>query len=34
VIEAGADHSERAWAARFEHAVRFLLPRRKGDVNW
>jgi len=30
----GARHEEAAWASRFEHAIRFLLPRRRGDVNW
>jgi predicted alpha/beta superfamily hydrolase len=34
VEERGARHHESAWAARFEHAIRFLLPRRRGDVNW
>ena len=30
----GADHNESAWADRFERAVRFLLPRRPGDLHW
>lgn len=34
VEERDARHEERAWAARFEHAIRFLLPRRRGDPNW
>jgi predicted alpha/beta superfamily hydrolase len=34
IVEEGAHHTEQAWSARFEHAVRFLLPRPKRDVNW
>ncbi len=34
VEERDARHEEAAWASRFEHATRFLLPRRRGDVNW
>ena len=34
VLDEGAHHSEHAWAGRFETAVRFLLPRRRGEVNW
>jgi predicted alpha/beta superfamily hydrolase len=34
LVEEGAHHSEQAWSSRFEHAVRFLLPRPKRDVNW
>lgn len=34
IVDEGAHHSEQAWAARFEAAVRFLLPRRKTEVNW
>ena len=34
IIEEGAQHTEQAWAQRFEMAVRFLLPKKKGDVNW
>jgi predicted alpha/beta superfamily hydrolase len=34
VVEEGAGHSEQAWARRFETAVRFLLPKKRGDVNW
>jgi predicted alpha/beta superfamily hydrolase len=34
VVEEGARHSEEAWSVRFEHAVRFLLPRPRRDVNW
>ena len=34
VEEGGARHEEAAWAARFEYAIRFLLPRRRGDVTW
>jgi predicted alpha/beta superfamily hydrolase len=30
----GAGHNEMAWAARFERAVRWLLPRRRVDINW
>jgi isoamylase len=34
IVEEGAQHTEQAWAQRFEMAVRFLLPKKKGDVNW
>ena len=34
VVADGAQHTEAAWAARFENAVRFLLPRKKDEVNW
>jgi predicted alpha/beta superfamily hydrolase len=34
VEDRGARHHEAAWAARFETAIRFLLPRRRGDLNW
>jgi predicted alpha/beta superfamily hydrolase len=34
IVEKGARHSEQAWAQRFEMAVRFLLPKKKRDVNW
>jgi len=30
----GAAHTESAWADRLERAVRFLLPRRPGDLHW
>jgi predicted alpha/beta superfamily hydrolase len=30
VRDRGARHHESAWAARFEHAIRFLLPQRRG----
>jgi predicted alpha/beta superfamily hydrolase len=34
IVEEGAQHTEQAWAHRFEMAVRFLLPKKKRDVNW
>jgi predicted alpha/beta superfamily hydrolase len=34
VVDEGAHHTEQAWAGRFEHAVRWMLPKRKADVNW
>jgi predicted alpha/beta superfamily hydrolase len=34
IVEEGAQHTEQAWAQRFETAVRFLLPKRRRDVNW
>ncbi len=34
IVEEGAHHNEQAWAARFETAVRFLLPKRKGELHW
>jgi predicted alpha/beta superfamily hydrolase len=34
VVDEGAHHNEQAWAARFETAVRFLLPKQKGETNW
>jgi predicted alpha/beta superfamily hydrolase len=34
VVDEGAEHTEAAWAARFETAVRFLLPKKRGEVNW
>lgn len=34
VVDEGADHSEAAWGARFDAAVRFLLPKQRGEVNW
>jgi predicted alpha/beta superfamily hydrolase len=34
IVEQGAQHTEQAWAQRFEMAVRFLLPKKKRDVNW
>lgn len=34
VIEPEATHSETAWAARFETAVRFLLPRPSPETHW
>ena len=30
----GAGHNEAAWASRFERAVRWLLPKRRTDLNW
>ena len=30
----GAGHNELAWAARFERAARWLLPRRRREINW
>jgi hypothetical protein len=33
-VEEGGQHTEQAWAQRFELAVRFLLPKRKRDVTW
>ena len=29
-----AGHNEAAWAARFERAVRWLVPRKRGELNW
>ena len=34
VEDRGARHHESAWAARFEHAVRFLLPTPPADLHW
>jgi predicted alpha/beta superfamily hydrolase len=34
VLEEGAHHTEQAWAERFEAAARFLLPKKREDVNW
>ena len=34
VEDPGGRHEEAAWASRFEYAVRFLLPRRRGDGHW
>ena len=34
VVDEGAGHSEQAWSQRFETAVRFLLPKARGEVNW
>ena len=34
VEDKGAGHNEAAWAARFERAVRWLLPRARGELNW
>jgi predicted alpha/beta superfamily hydrolase len=34
VVDQGAGHSEAAWGARFETAIRFLLPKKRRDVNW
>jgi predicted alpha/beta superfamily hydrolase len=34
VEDRGAGHNEAAWAARFERAIRWLVPRRKADLNW
>lgn len=34
VEDRDAAHNEAAWAARFERAVRWLLPRRKVELNW
>jgi predicted alpha/beta superfamily hydrolase len=34
VVDEGAHHNEQAWAARFETAVRFLLPKHKGEIHW
>jgi predicted alpha/beta superfamily hydrolase len=34
VEDRGAGHNEAAWAARFERAVRWLLPRKPGELNW
>jgi predicted alpha/beta superfamily hydrolase len=30
----GAGHNEAAWSARFERAIRWLLPRRPAELNW
>jgi predicted alpha/beta superfamily hydrolase len=34
VEDKGAGHNEAAWASRFERAVRWLLPRKPGELNW
>jgi predicted alpha/beta superfamily hydrolase len=34
VEDKGARHHESAWAARFENAVRFLLPKPPADLHW
>ena len=34
VEDRGAGHNEAAWAGRFERAIRWLLPRKRGDLNW
>jgi predicted alpha/beta superfamily hydrolase len=34
VEDKGAGHNEAAWAGRFERAVRWLLPRKRGELNW
>ena len=34
VEDKGAGHNEAAWAARFERAIRWLLPKRRGELNW
>jgi predicted alpha/beta superfamily hydrolase len=34
VVDRGARHHESAWAARFEQAVRFLLPKPPADLHW
>jgi predicted alpha/beta superfamily hydrolase len=34
VEEHGAGHNEAAWAARFDRTIRWLLPRRRVDINW
>jgi isoamylase len=30
----GAGHNEAAWAARFERAIRWMLPKRRAELNW
>ena len=34
VEDRGAGHNEHAWARRFERAIRWLLPRPPGELNW
>jgi predicted alpha/beta superfamily hydrolase len=34
VEDRGAKHNEAAWSARFERAIRWLLPKRRVDLNW
>ncbi len=34
VEDCGAGHNESAWAARFERAIHWLLPRKPGELNW
>jgi len=34
VEDRGARHNESAWAARFERAIRYLLPRTPSDLHW
>ncbi len=34
VEDRGAGHNEHAWARRFERAIRWLLPRTPGELNW
>ena len=34
VEDRGAGHNEAAWAGRFERAIRWLLPRKRGELNW
>ena len=34
VEDRGAAHNEAAWAGRFERAIRWLLPRRRSELNW
>lgn len=34
VEDRGAGHHEAAWSARFERAIRWLLPRKRVELNW
>jgi predicted alpha/beta superfamily hydrolase len=34
IEDRGAGHNEAAWSARFERAIRWLLPRPRGGLNW
>ncbi len=34
VEDRGAAHNEAAWAARFERAIRWLMPRQRSELNW
>jgi predicted alpha/beta superfamily hydrolase len=34
VEDRGAGHNEGAWGRRFERAIQWLLPRKRGELNW
>ena len=34
VEDRGARHNEEAWAGRFERAIKWLLPKKRGELNW